>query len=308
MNIALEIQKITSKVKFNEPMSQHTSFRVGGLADIFLEINDEEELKKIINLCHQSQTPYFILGGGSNILVKDSGIRGVVIKLGGELKKIQVFDNGRLVVGAGVLLPRLVNLISKKGFSGLESLVGIPGTVGGAVMGNAGVSEKSIGNCIIAVKVLDKEKVKITRLPAKDCGFSYRNSHLEKYIILEVEILLTKIKICSIVYNLDWYKKKRKNTQPMSSKSAGCIFKNPVGNFAGKLIDEAGLKGLRRGGAYISHKHANFILNDGTATATDILNLITLIKEMVFKKFGIELEEEIVIIPNNAGKIATNSI
>lgn len=296
MSLILELQKITNNVKFNEPMSQHTSFKVGGLVDIFLEIEDDEELKKVIRLCHQFQTPYFIIGGGSNLLVKDKGIQGVVIKLVGNFKKIQVFDNGRVIAGAGALLPKLVNLTYKFGLSGLEFAVGIPGTIGGAVIGNAGVAEKSIANCLISVNVLDKEEVKIKKLAPQNCGFSYRNSNLKKYIIVNVEILLTKSKICSIVYNLEGYKQKRKNTQPINFKSAGCIFKNPRGNFAGKLIDDAGLKGLRIGGAYISHKHANFILNDGTATADDILNLMAKIKDKVFDKFGIKLEEEIVII------------
>lgn len=298
MNLILEIQKITPKVKFNEPMSRHTTFKVGGAADIFLEINNEEELKKIVELLPKFHKPYFILGGGSNLLVKDTGIRGVVIKLVGEFKKIQVFDNGRIIAGAGVLLQRLVNLTCKKGLSGLEFAVGIPGTIGGAVVGNAGVSDKSIADCITFVKVMDKNKIK--RLTAQDCGFSYRNSDLKKYIILDVEILLTKSKIYNTLYNLEEYRQRRRKTQPINSKSAGCVFKNPVGNFAGRLIDEAGLKGLRIGGAYISHKHANFILNDGTASAKNMLDLIVRIKEKVLDKFGVTLEEEIITIGEEA--------
>lgn len=294
MSLELEIQKITNNVKFSEPMTKHTYFRVGGKADIFVEICNEEELKKVIELCDKFNTTYFILGGGSNLLVKDRGIKGVVIKLIGGFKKIQLFDNCKLVAGSGVLLKKLVNFTCKKGLSGLEFAVGIPGTIGGAVVGNAGVGDKSIGNFITAIRVLDKKEFK--KLTPKDCDFSYRNSNLKKYIVLDVEILLTKNNICSIVYKLDEYKQKRKNTQPISLKSAGCVFKNPIGNFAGKLIDEAGLKGTRIGGAYVSHKHANFILNDGTASAKDILNLIDVIKKKVFDKFGIELEEEIVIV------------
>jgi UDP-N-acetylmuramate dehydrogenase len=294
MSLDLEIQKITNNVKFNEPMHQHTYFKVGGKADIFVEVNNEGELNKVVELCNQFQTPYFILGSGSNLLVKDKGIRGVVIKLVGDFKKIQLFDNCRIVAKAGVLLQKLVNFSCKNVLSGLEFAVGIPGTIGGAVVGNAGIKDKSISNLITAVSVLDKGKIK--KLLPKDCEFSYRNSNLKKFIILDVEILLTKNKFCSIVYNLDKYKQKRRNTQPISSKSAGCIFKNLEGFAAGKLIDDAGLKGTRIGGAYISHKHANFILNDGTASANDILNLIALIKEKVFDKFGIELEEEIIIV------------
>lgn len=289
MNLAL----ITPDIKFNEPMSRHTSFGVGGLADIFVEVGDEEKLRNLVQLLHQSGTPYFILGGGTNLLVGDKGIQGVVIKLVGEFKRLEVSERG-IIAGAGVSLVKLVNYASAKGLSGLEFAVGIPGTVGGAVVGNAGVAEKSIGNYLNYIRVLDKEKIK--KLAPKDCGFSYRNSRLKKYIVLDVEILLTKNKICSIVNRLEGYKQKRGNTQPIKGKSAGCIFKNPQGNFAGKLIDDAGLKGLRCGGAYVSHKHANFILNDGTATATDILNLIAIIKERVSKKFGVTLEEEVVIV------------
>ncbi|MDI6736038.1 MAG: UDP-N-acetylmuramate dehydrogenase [bacterium] len=295
MNLALELKKITPHIKFNEPMSSHTSLRIGGPADIFIEVGNEEELKKIVELVYQSGTPYFILGGGTNLLVGDNGIRGVVIKLVGEFKRIKVSDRG-IIIGAGVPLTRLVNWASAKGLSGLEFAVGIPGTVGGAVIGNAGVAEKTIGDCITRVRVMDKQKVKIENLTPQKCGFSYRMSQLKKYIILDVEILLTKSKICSIVNRLEGYKQKRWNTQPIKTKSAGCIFKNPPGNFAGKLIDEAGLKGLRLGGAYVSHKHANFILNDGTASAENILDLIAKIKEKVLDKFGITLEEEIVIV------------
>lgn len=295
MNLALELKKITPNIKFNEPMSQHTSFRIGGPADIFIEVGDEEELRKIVSLCNQFHTQYFILGGGANLLVRDKGIRGIVIKLVGKFKMVKVSDGG-ILAGAGISLSRLVNWASAKGLSGLEFAVGIPGTVGGAVVGNAGAVGKSIGEYITTVRVMDKQGVEIKKLPPKDCGFSYRNSRLKKYIILEVEILLTKSKICSIVDSVERYKQKRGNTQPIKAKSAGCIFKNPHGNFAGKLIDKAGLKGLRIGGAYISHKHANFILNDGTATATDILNLIATIKEKVVDRFGVTLEEEIIIV------------
>ncbi len=295
MDLALELQKITSDIKFNESMSRHTSFRLGGPVDIFIEVGDEEKLRKIVELVYRADRPYFILGGGTNFLVRDKGIRGVVIKLVGEFKKIAVSDRG-LIVGAGVSLSRVVNWASAKGLSGLEFAVGIPGTVGGAVVGNAGVAEKSIGDCITTVRVMDKQGTGIKKLIPKNGDFSYRNSHLKKYIVLDVEILLTKNKIYSIVNRVEEYKQKRKNTQPIKVKSAGCIFKNPPDNFAGKLIDEAGLKGLRVGGAYVSHKHANFILNDGTATATDVLNLISMIKKKVLDKFGRRLEEEIVIV------------
>ncbi|MEW6618045.1 MAG: UDP-N-acetylmuramate dehydrogenase [bacterium] len=290
MNLVLELQKITNKVKLNEPMSRHTHFKVGGLADIFVEVGNEGELKQVVSLCAQFKTPFFVLGGGSNVLVTDKGIRGVVIKLVDEFKKIRWLDNGRIITGAGVELPKLVNLTCKRGLSGLEFAVGIPGTIGGAVIGNAGIQEKSIGDCVSFVKILDN------KLSHKECGFSYRNSNLRKYVILEVEILLKKAEISHIITVLQDYKQKRKDTQPQGYRNAGCIFKNPPGNFAGKLIDAAGLKGLRIGGAYISNKHANFILNDGTATAMDILNLITKIKKSVFDKFGIGLEEEIIII------------
>ncbi|MEW6606012.1 MAG: UDP-N-acetylmuramate dehydrogenase [bacterium] len=290
MNLVLELQKITNKVKLNEPMSCHTYFKVGGLADIFVEVGNEGELKQVVSLCAQFKTPFFVLGGGSNVLVTDKGIRGVVIKLVDEFKKIRWLDNGRIITGAGVELPKLVNLTCKRGLSGLEFAVGIPGTIGGAVIGNAGIQEKSIGDCVSFVKILDN------KLSHKECGFSYRNSNLRKYVILEVEILLKKAEISHITTVLQDYKQKRKDTQPQGYRSAGCIFKNPPGNFAGKLIDDVGLKGLRIGGAYISNKHANFILNDGTATAMDILNLITKIKKSVFDKFGIGLEEEIIII------------
>ena len=286
------IKKLGLTVKTNEPLAKYTTFKIGGPADFFVEVGEEEKLLKLIKLLKELKLPYFILGGGSNLLVADEGFRGMVIKMSNV--KCQM-SNEKIIVGAGVSLGRLVELASKNSLAGLEFAAGIPGTVGGAVRGNAGAWGQAIGDRVKRVKILTPQG-EIKWIKASDCHFSYRQSRFKKTkeIILEVELELEKGNKKEIQEKISQNLAKRA-TQP-KEPSAGCIFVNPKPFAAGELIDKCGLKGKRIGDAQISPKHANFIVNLGKAKAAEVIKLIKLIKEKVKEKFGVELEEEISLL------------
>lgn len=300
-NDAQVVKKLGSaKVKLNEPMSGQTTFRIGGPADLFYEAKTKEEVIEAIKLCREFQVPYFVLGGGSNILVSDKGIRGLVIRIQNTEYKIQ---NTQVTVGAGVNLSWLVKEIAKKGLSGLEICVGIPGTVGGAIVGNAGTKSEWISQVVEQVEIVDQEG-RIKKLSARDCQFDYRKSRFQngQEIILSVVLKLTPDNPKNIQKRMRDYFKTRAS-QP-KEPSAGSVFKNPsVDLSAGQLIEEAGLKGRQIGQAQISTQHANFIVNLsadkaglGGASCQDVLELIRLAKQKVAEKFGVKLEEEIKIV------------
>lgn len=278
-----------SRVKEKEPLAKYTTFKIGGPADLLVEVRKEEELIELIKLIKKLKIPWFILGGGSNVLVSDDGFRGVVIKIANSKYRI---SNRKVVAGAGLPLSKLVEEAVRHFLTGLEFAVGIPGTVGGAIRGNAGAWQQAIGDKIKRVKILTPEG-EVKWLDKKDCGFDYRQSRFKNSgeIILEAELELEKGEVREIKQKISQNLEKRKN-QP-SQPSAGCIFVNPKPYSAGELIDKAGLKGKRIGDAQISVKHGNFIVNLGKAKAKDVVFLIKLIKETVKKKFGVELEEEI---------------
>lgn len=280
------------RLKLNEPMAKHTTFGIGGPADLFYEARTKEELVKAMRLARKLKIPYFILGAGSNLLVSDKGIRGLVIKVGNGKWEVK---GEKIIADAGASLAKLVETAVKHSLSGVEICFGIPGTVGGAVVGNAGTADKWIEDIIEEVEVLDKEG-KIHQLSSSECQFGYRTSRFKqtKEIILRVILVLKKDEPEKIKERMKAIVARRRN-QP-KERSAGSIFKNPVGKSAGWLIEQVGLKGKRVGDAQISPQHANFIVNKGAATADDVVQLIKLIKREVKKKFGIELEEEICLI------------
>lgn len=281
-----------SGVKENQILSEFTTFKIGGPADWFYQAKSEEDLIKAIDFCYDQKIPFFILGGGSNLLITDKGFRGMVIKL--ENKEGKVLEE-KIIVDSGLKLGELVNLATDNDLSGLEFLVGIPGTVGGAVVGNAGAWQQNIGDKIERVKVLDERK-QIQWFNRIDCQFAYRQSRFKKKkeIILAVEFSLKKENHLIIKEKIKEYLAKRQS-QPKSF-SAGCIFINPKPKVAGSLIEECDLKGTRINNAEISPIHANFIINHGGAKAKDVLELISLAKKKVKEKFGIDLEEEIIIL------------
>lgn len=299
--IKTEIKKICRDVKFNEPLAKHTSFRIGGPAEYFVEVKKRSELANLLKIAKKYNLKVFPLGAGTNLLVKDRGIRGLVIKLSGDFRKIQ-FKNHSVFVGAGVGLPRLLKVSAEHNLGGIEFLAGIPGTVGGALVMNAGNSKEGISNLVDSVEIM-KQNGKIQILKKKKLHFSYRRSNFPKgSLILSCWLRLKKSKKKTIIKIVKKELKKRWEKQPRGY-SAGSIFKNPRADYAGgcrttagRLIEEAGLKGVKYGDAYISKKHANFILNQGEAKAKDVLCLIRKIKNTVKEKFGVKLKLEIEIV------------
>jgi UDP-N-acetylmuramate dehydrogenase len=305
------------KIKEKIPLKEYTTFKIGGPARYFFVAENKEDLKNAILWAKKKKLPFFILGGGSNILFSDNGFNGLVIKLQNAQYEIR---NTKIIAEAGVPLQKLVLESAKKGLSGLENLAGIPGTVGGAIWGNAGAFGREIGNLVEKVKVLDvgSSKLEVKRLKNKDCKFGYRDSIFKRkknLIILEATLKLKRGKRKEIEEKIMEILRLRKEKQPLEFPSAGSVFKNvPIEKVSkrirekfkekikdgflptGVLIDAAGLKGFQIGGAKISEKHANFILNVGNAKASDVKELMEKIKKEVKKKFKIQLEEEIKLV------------
>lgn len=301
-NAKLTIDK--RQIKYNEPMKAHTSFKVGGPAEVYITVKTEQELQEIQKLAKENKIPIYIIGNGSNILVTDNGIKGIVIKI--EIKKLEIEkqenENVKIKIGAGNKIIETAHTLLKQEISGLEELSGIPGTIGGAIKMNAGANGKEIKDIIKQVTVLSEEgKIKI--LQKEELQLSYRNSVFKtnKDIILEAEFILKKGQKEEIKEKMDEYSRQRKEKQPLEYPSAGSTFKRGENYITAKLIDEAGLKGYKIGGAEISKKHAGFIINKNNATAKDILDLIRYTQEEIYKKFGkkIQLEVEIFGKENN---------
>ncbi len=297
-DIEKEIKKIVEKrVKVNEPVKKHTTFRIGGPVDYLIKVTGVEELRAIVCLLNRNDISYKIIGMGSNILVKDKGISGALLKLEGTFDLIQVIGE-KVIVGAGVSLPVLIKKCVDCELQGTEFLSGIPGTVGGAIVMNAGTGKQAIGDLIEEVEVF-QENGKINLLHKEKLTFAYRkNNFLKKDVIVKTKLSLKKGNKNDILSIIKSNLQKRVQTQPLNFYNAGCIFKNPRKKnllTAGELVDRAGLKGIKKGKAQISAKHANFIVNLKGAKARDILFLINKIKKKVNKMFGIKLRMEIKI-------------
>ncbi len=287
------------EVKFREPMRNHTSLRIGGPADIFAMPQDLSSLKNMhINL-RRNKIPFFPLGGGTNILVRDGGIEGAVISLRsfrrtGVLSKDNKY--AYLFAEAGTLLQRIVNFSKENGYSGVEGLAGIPGTVGGAIFGNAGAFGYEMKDVLVSVEVMDIEG-RIKRFKAEEINFGYRSSSISRNeLILGAEIKLKKDEKEEVSAKVDDFLEKKREKQPLREPSAGCVFKNPAGLSAGKLIDEAGCKGIRIGDVEVSSIHANFFINKGRANASDFIRLMEEVAHRVKERFGVVLEPEIKIV------------
>ena len=262
-----EIQKIVSKDKIftNEPMSKHTSFKIGGPAEIFVKINNVEELKLIIKISKQAEVPITVVGNGSNLLVSDDGIRGIVLKI--EFDKIEIEESGKLKVGSGVKLAFLAQKCLKEKLEGFEFASGIPGTIGGAIRMNAGAHGSEMKDIVKKITCMTRDG-KIQVISNEEAKFEYRNSIFSQndYIILEAEIQLRKGNPEEIRSKMDEYATYRKEKQPIEYPSAGSTFKRGNDFITAKLIDECGLKGYQIGGAQVSEKHAGFIINKENAT------------------------------------------
>ena len=286
-----------ARVRFNEPLSNHTTLRIGGPAQVWVEPKDIEQLRQILCCCVKEQIPYLVVGRGSNILFSERGFRGVVICLNSRaFTKMEIKTQAQISCGAGLDLSKLINQAQKRGLGGLEFLAGIPATAGGALIMNAGNTKDNIASLIESVTVMDRRGV--TRvLKKKQLIFGYRRSNLDRYIVLEAQLRLTRSSPKKVKKQILENLSKKRETQDLSARSAGCIFKNPrYGLAAGQMLEACGLKRRRRRGAEISAKHANYIINRNSAQACDILYLINLAQGEVRKKFGVLLEPEIKII------------
>lgn len=285
---------LKTKIKFQEPMESHTTFKIGGPAKYYAEPKDTRQLKLLLKSANRYNIPILVIGAGSNILVNDNGVKGIVLRLNSPVFKKVSLGHNRLSVASGVSLSRLLKIAQQQGLAGLEFLAGIPGTVGGALAMNAGIPKKNIGDLVEAASVMDY-RGKIRTFPKEKIRFGYRTSNLSKYIILNARFKLIKEDKREIKNRIKQYLGYRRKTQGKSRASAGCIFKNHQGLSAGKLIDLCGLKGKRVRDASISDIHANFILNQGQAQAKDVLKLMDLARRKVKAKFHITLKPEIKI-------------
>lgn len=280
-----------------EPMSKHTSFKIGGNADVYIKVNNLSKLSTILKECQASDVDYMILGNGSNLLVSDDGIRGVVIRLDGDFRKITLLDDTTIFCGAGATLAYLCKYALNCGLSGLEFAWGIPGTVGGAVFMNAGAYDGEMKDVVHSVSHISPSG-EIGRTEKENLNFGYRTSvyRSNNMIITGVTLKLKKGNPDEIRAKMDDYMSRRSTKQPLEYPSAGSVFKRPEGNFAGALIEQCGLKGKTCGGAQVSEKHAGFIINKSNATAKDVRDLIGEIQKTVSDKTGYNLECELIIL------------
>lgn len=283
-------------IYLNEPMKNHISFKVGGPADFLLKPKTEDEIKRLIEFLKNENIPYIVIGNGSNLLVKDGGIRGVVIKIADNFNKFEIEDT-KVIAQSGALLSFMGKAILNKSLTGFEFAAGIPGTLGGAIAMNAGAYGGEMKDIVKSVRLMDS-KGNIIELSNKEMEFEYRRSLISKsdYIVLSAIMELKEGNFDEIKGYMKELTKSRVTKQPLNLPSAGSTFKRPEGHFAAKLIEDSGLKGLTLGGARVSEKHSGFVVNIGDAKAKDIVELINVVKSTVYSKFGVMLEEEVKIL------------
>jgi UDP-N-acetylmuramate dehydrogenase len=291
--------KFQGEVGFDVPMKGYTSLGIGGEADVLATPGDLLSLRNLLAVLKEEAIPFFPLGGGSNIIVSDKGIEGVVISLRG-FRRIEVLrekqDRVELFVESGVPLQKLVNFCREKGYAGVEGLTGIPGTVGGAICGNAGSFGCEMKDVVVTVAIMGSD-AKLERFRAEGLGFGYRKSGIAPSdIILSANLTMKKDDAKAVSSRTEGFFREKTERQPISERSAGCAFKNPEGTSAGRLIEEAGCKGMRVGDIEVSPVHANFFVNRGGGTAEDYLALMNEVAALVHKRFGISLVPEIRVV------------
>lgn len=293
-----DYQNIT---RYDEPMARHTSWRIGGTVEVFITPQNNDQFLEIYQICLKEGLPVFVLGSGTNLLVRDEGIKGVVIRIGS--KQIRV-ENDIITVETGYSLAHLVAKSIEKGLAGLEGMAGVPGSVGGAIAMNAGGKYGNIGDVISRVRGIKrkvdrntKKNIEIITLSKSQLRFGYRSSNIkDKFIVLEARLELTSSTPRQVKALFQEVLVEKQNIQPLAAKSAGCVFKNPPGRLtAGQLIEKVGLKATRIGDASIATKHANFFINRGKAKARDVLKLIDIVQHRVYQERGVKLELEIEI-------------
>lgn len=284
----------SDSVLYDEPMRNHTTFRIGGPAECLVLPSSTEGLTGIVKECQKRQIPFFVMGNGSNLLVSDKGILGLVIKTTKLCGQINLTEDGILTADAGCLLSKVASVAAEGGMTNMEFAHGIPGTLGGAVLMNAGAYGGEMKDIVVATKYLDKNG-EIRTLQKQEHNFDYRHSFFsdQDAVILESKLQLVPGDRTEIKQKMDQLAAARKEKQPLNFPSAGSVFKRPAGHFAGKLIEDCGLKGCQIGGAQVSPKHAGFIVNTGNATCCDVLALIDKIQTEVFREFQLELQCEL---------------
>lgn len=281
-----------TRIRFGEPLAKHTHFGIGGETTAYVEVSTIEELAALAHFRRKWEVPVAIIGRGSNLLVSDKGFKGISVGLINELAKLEV-DGNVVTVGAGLSLPRLSKVMSKSGLSGVEFALGIPGSVGGALIMNAGAWGSSFGDVVTDVTVM-RDTGELVKLTHAEANFEYRHSGLDAYFcVVGATLKLQPGDVGTITAEMKEFYKQKMETQPFTEENAGCMFKNPPGDSAGRLIDISGLKGHRIGGAEVSTIHGNFILNIDNATAADVLELVAYIQKQVREKTGISLQTEV---------------
>lgn len=281
-------------VRRDEPLAMHTWFQLGGPAEYFAEPNDADALIGLIRRCHEQEVPVRLLGRGSNVLVRDEGVPGLVLRLfAPAFAKIEV-EGQSVIAGGGATLGRVITTAVHHGLAGLETLIGIPGTLGGALHGNTGTHGGDVGQWTAQATVITQTG-EVFQRGRDDLIFGYRQSSLDELVILEAEFQLEEDDPQQLARRMQKHWILKKAAQPMGHQCAGCVFRNPRGTTAGELIEEAGLKGTRIGGAVVSDRHANFIIAEPECTSQDVLRLIELIRGQVHDRLGVELERELEI-------------
>lgn len=280
----------------DHPMKEVTSFQIGGPVDYFIEPRSEEELRDVIVSVERDEMPWMIMGKGTNMVVSDKGIRGAVIRLENYFSDVRV-DGMRVVAQSGASMKKVAEAACEASLTGLEFAHGIPGAVGGAMTMNAGAYGGEMKDVVESVKVMYHDGTTEV-IPADQMDFRYRNSRVydEKLVVLEATFLLRRGEQAEIQREMDELWNRRVSKQPLEYPSAGSTFKRPVGYFAGQLIDQAGLRGLKHGGAQVSEKHCGFVINCGDATCKDVVELIRTVQEAVYEKHGVELETEVKVL------------
>lgn len=293
---ALESFLPTENIFLNEPMSKHTTFRIGGNADCLLQIENAEQLSKVKNYLRKLEMPYFVLGNGSNLLVSDEGYRGVILAVAEKMSEVTVEGN-TIIAQAGAPMSKIARVALENGLTGFEFASGIPGTIGGGVVMNAGAYDGELKQVVTYVKVVDAEG-NFLELDNDDMEFGYRTSAIKHsgFTAVEVRICLQPGDAEAIKTKMDELAAKRREKQPLDFPSAGSTFKRPEGHFAGALIMNAGLRGYQIGGAQVSEKHCGFVINKGGATAEDVEAVIAHVQEEVKEKFGVDLEPEVIVL------------
>ena len=297
--LAAELSKVSGlKVKMAEPLARYTSMKVGGSADYYAEAENDAALAELLRILNRHQESFWPLGNGSNVLISDGGVRGVIIRLAGEFKKIRwdEADTAKVTAGAAVSMGKLVRDAARRGYAGLEFAEGIPGSVGGALYMNAGAYGSELEQVVDQVELMTSrgEPVCLTRA---EMSFSYRDCHLPSgAVVMRVRLGLRKEEPAQVSVRVRDLARKRKASQPSGSPNSGSMFRNPPGDYAGRLIDAAGLKGTRVGACQISERHGNFIVNHGGAKAIEVRQLMELAQREVHKQFGIELVPEVKLL------------